>query len=159
MYQQTLAQQVLAKYWQGKGLPVDPKAIAAAMGCQLRPFSPLRQLSGSFDYEGQVPVLGYDASEGALRQRFTIAHELGHFVLGHASGQRDPSKNFSVDNYDFNEVAANRFAAELLMPEAWVRWFVVNQGVTSLSDLARHFAVSEVAMRFRLKNLGLVQSG
>lgn len=59
-------------------------------------------------------------------------------------------------NFDPIEVEANRFAAELLMPEAAVRHYV-QHGIISISELARTFAVSEVAMKYRLKNLGILR--
>jgi Zn-dependent peptidase ImmA (M78 family) len=59
-------------------------------------------------------------------------------------------------NYDPVESSANRFAAELLMPESAVRSMISDKAYSNLSALATAFNVSEVAMKYRLKNLGLV---
>lgn len=98
-----------------------------------------------------------------MRRRFTIAHELGHHVLGHlreaiASGgnaelPRDGNVTYSLAFYDQKEVDANKFAAELLMPESAVAYFV-DKTTKNLSELARTFNVSDTAMSYRLSNLG-----
>ncbi|MCK9195010.1 MAG: ImmA/IrrE family metallo-endopeptidase, partial [Nevskia sp.] len=88
--------------------------------------------------------------------RFTIAHELGHHFLEHGERKRDTPSEFSASTFDFVEAAANRFAADLLMPATAVTWLVENKGYVSIEALAREFLVSEVAMRYRLKNLRLI---
>lgn len=60
------------------------------------------------------------------------------------------------EQYVVNGDGATHFAAELLMPEHSVRW-LVEQGNFFLASLASMFAVSEVAMKYRLKNLGLLR--
>jgi len=60
-------------------------------------------------------------------------------------------------NYDPIEASANRFAAELLMPEATLRLMVADRNYASIQSLASAFNVSEVAMTYRLKNLGIVE--
>lgn len=102
------------------------------------------------------PTIQYDATEYGPRARFTIAHELGHHVMEHGNRFRDNAGSFSAINYDPVEVSANRFAAELLMPYAVVERFVKDEGITDVAVLADRFDVSQVAMRYRLKNLGLL---
>ncbi|MEO0996944.1 MAG: ImmA/IrrE family metallo-endopeptidase [Pseudomonadota bacterium] len=149
------AKEFLSKYWDGT-LPVQPKAIAEKVGIEVIPDPDLAKdgLSGKFEYVDGKPVIRYNPSEPEVRQRFTIAHEFGHFALDHRGVFRDPTKNFSLSNYDPKEVAANKFAAECLMPAPNVRSLVLN-GSVHLNDLASEFNVSEVAMRHRLSNLGL----
>ncbi|MDB5866530.1 MAG: hypothetical protein JWO70_4336 [Betaproteobacteria bacterium] len=148
------AKEVLQKYWD-LTLPVNVGSIAKQAGAHLI-LEPLEGFSGSFEYLNGKPTIRVSSTEALVRQRFTIAHELGHFVLGHPDSYRDGPDNFSSQNLDPIEVAANRFAAEILMPEQLIKYFVFKQGVTAISKLAKSADVSEVAMGYRLRNLGLI---
>ncbi|WP_298467194.1 ImmA/IrrE family metallo-endopeptidase [uncultured Erythrobacter sp.] len=93
-----------------------------------------------------------DKSEPSVRQRFTAAHELGHFVL-----HKDSIGATHQDNYrlraegmtNWQETQANQFAADLLMPMGLIS-DAMDSGTTSVSALARLFKVSEIAMSIRL---------
>lgn len=155
------AQEILRKYWTG-GVPVDPVVIARNLNINIAEDSALAWdgLSGKFwrDVYGD-PFIRFNPSEPAVRQRFTVAHEIGHFIFGHGSDGvelRDPMQNFSSANYDPKEAACNRFAAELLMPEVAIKHYITELGVSEIERLAQAFIVSEVAMKYRLANLGWV---
>ena len=101
--------------------------------------------------DGHAIVLGGCTDE--RRRRFTIAHEIGHFVL-HPERLR-PERGGGVNAaWQAQEREADQFAAELLMPEDLVRQAVVEQGADA-SRLADRFDVSLAAMRTRLRHLGL----
>lgn len=154
------AEQVLNQHWNGM-LPVDPVAIASrmgirvvAIGTQAEPW----EYSGYFKkydatYDG--PVILVNRADGAMRQRFTIAHELGHYVLQHEDAPRDYPSQFSSSVGDPKERAANQFAAELLMPASAVRKVVESGRMQHVEELAQAFQVSPVAMNYRLTNLNL----
>lgn len=153
-----LAKEFLLRFWDQQ-LPVDPIKIATAYGAQVFQRGNFGdegwQFSGYFHYrDGIQPTIEYNATEPRTRQRFTIAHELGHFALGHRDAPRD-SGNFQASG-DFKEVSANRFAAELLMPSELVTHYYRNGLVNSIDDLAMTFGVSRDAMGYRLINLGLI---
>jgi Zn-dependent peptidase ImmA (M78 family) len=150
-----LAAQVLKKYWEGN-LPVDPSAIAKAMGARVQPDHVCSSLSGSFTLTDKGPLILFNPTENEMRQRFTIAHELGHYVLGHGNEFRDSARSFNANGYDPKETAANQFAASLLMPASAITHFVRDKGMSDIQLLAAKFFVSEVAMKYRLKNLGYV---
>ena len=112
-------------------------------------------------------------SDHPNRQRFTIAHEVGHFVLRHQFqrgehvhvdrgnfiSQRGPRASTGTDHM---EIEANQFAAGLLMPGRLLRRRVreLARGGPLLDhlvrDLATEFGVSEQAMTIRLTTLGLL---
>src|SRR5262249_6862121 len=111
-----------------------------------------------------------NAANAPVRQRFTIAHEIGHFALHRGTvyldgrarvNFRDGLSSMATDQ---EEIDANAFAAALLMPARWVRSdfesVVRNAAVNSeeelAEDLAVRFSVSRQAMHFRLINLGLI---
>jgi Zn-dependent peptidase ImmA (M78 family) len=97
-----------------------------------------------------------NASEPRVRRRFTLAHELGHWVCQVMAGRSAPVFCRPLDLSEATDRAlereANVFAAELLMPEPLVR----SRFAGSVADCAAAFAVSGEAMHWRLFNLGLV---
>jgi hypothetical protein len=93
------------------------------------------------------------------RRRFTVAHEVGHWFLHATAPEATPvyCRTSEVQEQaerpsDPREREANRFAAELLMPEPVVRELAAHHGCATLAE---QLAVSEVAMGWRLFNLGL----
>lgn len=150
---------LVLKHWRGRPLPIDPAAIAELEGVAVegQPEWLIGEgLSGAYDNDGGRPTIRYNEDESPVRQRFTIAHELGHHVLGHGARFRDKAKEFTLSNYDPVEAEANRFAAALLMPDPLVTNMVVRRGITSLSELADRFKVSQVAMKYRLEGMRLL---
>lgn len=146
---------VLSEYWDGN-LPVRPDLIARRQGIIVSQ-APMRS-SGLVHRrsDGQVEIIVND-SESSIRNRFTIAHELGHYNLGHLKDQplwRDDLDSYSTASRDPKERAANDFAARLLMPPDAIRYALQHGKARTVDELRRLFGVSEVAMRFRLKNLG-----
>ena len=97
-----------------------------------------------------------NAKHSEVRRRFTIAHEIAHYVL-----HRDLIGNGITEDAlyrsglsDAVEQEANGLAAEILMPRHLVRaWF--DKGLRDPVELASMFEVSQQAMEFRLANLGL----
>jgi len=94
------------------------------------------------------------------RQRFTIAHELGHYVCGHLDDNtvmfRDSNKSYSKDNFDIKEYEANNYAAELLMPSSKIDFLIKDKKLTTIQEVAEALIVSYTAMSIRLKNLGWI---
>jgi len=112
-------------------------------------------LSGLIIEAAEGAVIAVNDEHAAVRQRFTIAHELGHHLLGHHDEFHidvGGSEHGHPPGYDWrNERAANEFAAELLMPSR-----LVDQAHSSgRESLAQLFEVSALAMDYRLRNLGL----
>ena len=111
-------------------------------------------------------VIAVNAVHSDSRQRFSIAHELGHLIL-HSN-----SEHLNVDRYEtqfftraegvhnLDEMEANEFAATLLMPEDLLTNDfdkLYKKGPDNIiSDLAGKYKVSEAALTYRLKNLGLL---
>jgi Zn-dependent peptidase ImmA (M78 family) len=154
-----LARTVLDEHWDGK-LPVDPGVIARNLGVKLVAKGSADQpweYSGYFltDPLHGTPTIQYNRADALVRRRFTVAHELGHFVLGHDDAPRDDPDHFGASISDPIERAANQFAAELLMPAEALRELSLSGRMASVSELAEAFLVSKVAMSFRLNNLQL----
>ena|ERR1700728_4165378 len=141
-------------------LPVDPIRIAASMGIEVFDEVLDANVSGVIvKRPGQDPVILLNMTDSPNRQRFTCAHEIGHFVAH--------SNDLATDHYayidergklasagtDPDEVYANEFAACLLMPEDVVRQ--LHKEKRTPAEIAAIFRVSDDAMTFRFKNLGL----
>jgi len=110
------------------------------------------------------------------RERFTIAHELGHLFLHIAPENKnaifkDTEETLKRNSYwNIKEYEANNFAAQLLMPKD----LILKEGKAIIelykeqyNDLpyqedfikmmAEKFNVSKLAMKYRLKNLGAIK--
>lgn len=96
---------------------------------------------------------------GPLRDRFTIAHELGHYMLHYLyprQVQQRPLTKVMAERYGFglSETEANVFAACFLMPEKEYRTEYKKLGGAH-TELSIIFGVSTRASKLRAKNLGL----
>jgi len=91
------------------------------------------------------------------RQRFTIAHEIGHIILHHKTNEKD-FKDIDYRNTDNlptqKETEANAFAAALLMPKKETE--KIWNELKDIDDVANYFKVSKAAAAIRLMNLELI---
>jgi Zn-dependent peptidase ImmA (M78 family) len=144
---------------QGFDIPVDPFHIAERLGMDVFAAAMAADVSGMLVKEpGQDPRIYVNAADALNRQRFSCAHEIGHFIL-RASSRADDTYGYidrrgpsAAQGINPAEIYANQFAAELLMPQENVRALS-----PTLSDaaLAVKFEVSVGAMKYRLENLGI----
>jgi Zn-dependent peptidase ImmA (M78 family) len=132
--------------------PVSVHKIAADMGVTIERASlPLSQPGFAARIRGRW-FIWVNAAHSPRRRRFTIGHELGHVALEHKgvvflfSGERS-----------FQQASANRFSAELLMPEDPVRreHFRALEAGLSVGDLADIFLVDKRVAVLRLEELSL----
>lgn len=140
--------------------PVDPELIAQKLNVPVFEWSLPDEISGLFVRDRELVCIGLNQSHSKVRQRFTIAHELGHFVF---SNEEDLFVDFIDSNTEIRskdqnaERRANYFAAGLLMPRSWLKKDFEQYGSDGLPALSRRYQVSEQAMWFRLLNLKLVE--
>ena len=148
--------------------PVRVERIAKVHGIKVR-YEPLDdELSGMIFINDNQAVIGVNAHHSPNRQRYTIAHELGHYFLhedilregAHVDTvitmlNRDRDTALGTVNI---EIEANQFAAELLMPRHMIENYLRAEGLGSaaISDdavvgtMAQAFKVSTAAMAIRL---------
>lgn len=91
-------------------------------------FEPLQHLFGFFQREGNSAGIVIHNGHPLSLQRFTGAHEYGHFALGHEASQDGRAELFGGADVPIQEVEAQAFAAEFLMPLA-----LVNRALDRLS--------------------------
>jgi Zn-dependent peptidase ImmA (M78 family) len=152
-----------------RDLPVPVDEIATTLGAVItyEPFD--GEVSGMLvrDDGGSGPLIGINSKHATTRQRFSMAHEIAHLVMHTGKPMfvdRFVRVNYRNGESDSDEVEANAFAAELLMPrnlvaEAVDRALAKQQWVTPdqlAKQLAKVFHVSPEAMSYRLQNLEVV---
>lgn len=109
-----------------------------------------------------VKLIVLAASPVPGRQRFTLAHELGHLLAGDDQGVHLDRDVFDpAQRRDPSEMRANAFAASLLMPEDVLREAVGSMGLTDagFAELACRLVISPSTLAYRLLNLRLVDNG
>lgn len=151
-------------------LPVPVEKIARSFGADIVYESMSGEISGMLvpvELGSWVIVVNKDHPE--VRRRFTIAHELGHLLLhGYVTPHAD--KSFKVRRRDtassdgsiLEEIEANQFAAELLMPEDMLLKKFREEGLdyapvleedSQLAEIAEQFKVSRQALSIRLSSI------
>lgn len=162
------AQELLQRHGQAHA-PIDVETIAHREGLRVVRRALETNTSGVLVRNGDAVVLGVNSSNHPLRQRFTIAHELGHYLLHEgrpllvdSTVRINKRDNLSSTATNSEEIQANAFAANLLMPSDMVFAAVAASPAPLLRNpeqlavhLARQFDVSEQAMSFRLHNLAI----
>lgn len=124
-------------------------------------------ISGAIRKEEDNYAVYINDSHFLTRQRFTLAHELGHFFYDKEyldsneiidpSKQAQPKILFRKDIYPIDskmqgmDIKANQFAAELLMPKE--KFIEVWNRETSPEEVAKFFGVSVEATKIRASNL------
>lgn len=116
-------------------------------------FQPMKGLLGAFLNESGSPGVMVTTQRPLPVQRFTAAHELGHAMLGHEPSldpedilARSPLVEREQRGYNLQEIQANVFASQLLIP----RWLLVKQmrrQAWTAHDLANADTVCQLALR------------
>ncbi|HJP81451.1 MAG TPA: ImmA/IrrE family metallo-endopeptidase [Candidatus Saccharimonadales bacterium] len=160
---------LLKKY--KSNFPVHVGKLAEELGLTVISTTDLPSgMSGSISKEDERYIIYVNSGQSMRRQRFTIAHEIGHFlqhrdfldtadeILNPAKkimlGRPDSGSRAPVDTIERQrEYEADNFAGELLMPkeifeDIWLK-------AESLKDVADYFNVSAMAANVRAALLGL----
>lgn len=150
--------------------PVPVERIAEFLGARLvyEPYNDGDGVSGMLYRDKDRIVIGVNSSHHIHRQRFTIAHEIGHLLLHEGKIYidapsvrfRDSISGLAIDN---EEIDANGFAAELLMPREFLEKSLeglyqrkIDDSERILEKLSAEYKVSPKMVEFRLKNLGVL---
>lgn len=139
-------------------IPVKLSEIAARLGVIIKSSTLAAGISGEIRPSGGSFEIKVNRHDSTGRQRFTVAHELAHFLL-HRDQIGDGLKDdvlYRSSLSDLREAEANRLAAQILMPKEAVRKAVQDYGgepENLCASLAQAFGVSEAAMRIRIDNL------
>jgi Zn-dependent peptidase ImmA (M78 family) len=156
-----------------KSVPIQVEKIAKKLGLDVVQRDLGSNVSGVLYVQNGKGTIGYNPNESEVRKRFTIAHEIGHFVL------HKINNDMFIDKKEFKlfrneqsstgehrmEQEANAFAAALLMPKELliteIKKFKIDLSDDeddSIRNLAKKFEVSATAMTYRIDNLNLFTS-
>jgi Zn-dependent peptidase ImmA (M78 family) len=161
------ARKILGRF--GSKIPIGIDAIMKAHGIEVFADNEMAtSVSGILMIKGERIGAMINLYHPEVRKRFTLAHELGHYLLHRRKSSlfvdefavlyRDSRPGGGVDPM---EVEANVFAAELLMPEEAVRADLkadpsITKNDAAIRKLARRYDVSSAAMKYRLRQLKLI---
>lgn len=137
-----LAKEILAKN-PGRSY-TDIETIINNYGIRIYYYAFSSEISGIFTWIGKQPVIGINKLHPKVRQRFTMAHELYHFLKHPEDRQVLRMSSTITDNLE--ERQASCFAASLLMPKQ----VITANKEKSVKALAKFFKVSEEAMEIRV---------
>jgi Zn-dependent peptidase ImmA (M78 family) len=157
--------------------PIPIEQLIRSYGISIREDKVDDSLSGFLfrDPQNTRVIIGTNKTHHPNRQRFTLAHELGHYLLHEGERVRlDESRvaykinrrdAVSATGEDDIEKEANMFAAELLMPEKFIEQDLhhidldlldPDADYETLATWAQKYKVSIQALTFRLANLGYI---
>ena len=162
------AREIFRKYMQAGGhCPVNVEQIAREHNIIVKPVSLPDEISGVLDNSTDRYIILVNSNQSPVRQRFSIAHELGHYFL-HSSD--DSKKQVHIDKIryyrniksslgiDDKEIEANKFASELLIPtdellkELSTGKYDIYDDV-SIHELAKKFEVSDAALSVKIAKI------
>lgn len=150
---EAIAEQCRADWGLGLGPISNVVRLCESHGVVVTTFQSLSSEVDALSLATARPIfVRNEAKESACRQRFDLAHELGHLVLhdGMVTGDR------------ITESEANQFASALLIPQTMMRthfptWFKGGRyNWSKLSEFKQTWKVSKAAILYRAKSLGLL---
>lgn len=111
-------------------------------------------VSGVLKKENDTWTIHVNKMHSQNRQRYTIAHEFGHYCLHKDYTNEFKDKTFFRKEKDWTSIEydANQFAAELLMSKECIK-NALNNDIITIKELSEAFGVSMIAMRNRLLSL------
>jgi Zn-dependent peptidase ImmA (M78 family) len=157
-------------------IPVPVERIAKLLGAQIR-FSPLDdELSGMIFVKDGKPIIGVNSLHHPHRQRFTIAHEIGHLCMHreHITNAVHVDKRFAVSalrrdgasaaGTERLEIDANQFGAALLIPAKFLYLVLAEtrndiDDESALANCAKKFKISKATLEYRIRNLSPEPAG
>lgn len=141
--------------------PIDVFALIEQLGLELV-FNNLRTILGALLRHGDGGGIMLSTQRGAAVQRYTAAHEIGHWVLGHEAACDTEADLYSPSND--REQLAQVFASQLLMPPPLVYAAAAQYGVSDSATatgnlvylMARDIGASYEAVVRQLDNLSVI---
>ena len=170
---ETKAEELLKEFGMDKA-PIKPERIAKKLNINYSYTDLGDNVSGVLVVQNSKAKIGISNSDSEVRQNFSFAHEIAHYML-HTDLKNEKEQKLFVDDLQvmfrknnssrkemMQEREANAYAAALLMPSDLIevefkRFLNRNKRASEdelIFKLSKKFKVSEIAMTYRLINLG-----
>lgn len=134
--------------------PVPVGKICSSLGIEANYLPLSEDISGRIYRSENKYFIEANCRHAVNRRRFTIAHELGHYCIHKdfldSTGMilERSTRSFVIRD---KEIEADRFAAELLMPN--IHFIKMYSELKSIDSLSQYFLVSKLAIEMRIKTL------
>jgi Zn-dependent peptidase ImmA (M78 family) len=123
-----------------------------------------KKLAGFIGFKNDTFVIVTNSNQSLGNERFTIAHEICHLLQNRVFIKENNVKEEFIDGVeDHNELIANGFAAELLMPERDIVQYIKKMNnqtnkldVHKVIHLQQKYGVDYIAMTRRLREVGVI---
>ena len=138
--------------------PVDIISMAKELELELYNVNTSENISGAIlkDKSGKY-IIYVKSSDSKNRKRFTIAHEISHFLL-HKNiidkGSITDNTMYRSNLSNIYEKQANKLASEILIPIKKLKEFLFKHNIRNINSLASLFEVSKESMEIRIKEGG-----
>ena len=142
---------------------IDLVKLSDSLGIEVIAESRNDDKNGYITYDNNVFTIFVNANHGNSRRRFSIAHELAHYVLHSdiVKEKKQVDRNGACSLEKEKEVEANKLAAKILMPDILVKDYLSTLGIIESSEInreivlkvAKRFSVSEMAAILKLEDL------
>lgn len=130
--------------------PISLKIMCTYLNLKYVKMSLSQNTCGSLLRSSEGNFIFINENHSYTRRRFSLAHEIGHYCLGHES---DVSK---LNDYNRREeIHANRFATSLLMPDEL--FYYIHKENFSIKAMAQWLRVSMIAVAIRCQEFGIRQ--
>jgi Zn-dependent peptidase ImmA (M78 family)/predicted secreted protein len=119
-------------------------------------FQPMRNLYGAYERHGETAGIIINSQHPLSVQRFTAGHEYGHHVLGHQASADDEERIYRGDRQSMQEVAAQAFAGEFLMPIQLVNYTLRAMGLTGQQPTMTPSQIYQLALELGVSYSAIV---
>ncbi|WP_438448182.1 ImmA/IrrE family metallo-endopeptidase [Gorillibacterium sp. sgz5001074] len=128
--------------------PISLKNVCDYLGLKYRKIQLSPNTCGMMLRSREGNFIFINEEHSYTRRRFSLAHEIGHYFLGH-----DSEVSRLNDENRYEEVQANRFASSLLMPDEL--FFHVHQESITIKAMANWLRVSPISVAIRCIEFGI----
>lgn len=133
-------------YARSPSSPITLGKITRQLDLKYMKMSMDKDTCGMLVHSVKGPYICINADHHYVRRRFSVAHEIGHFNLGHDS-------DVTLRQNRWEETQANKYASCLLMPDE-LFWFV-HKEKSSIKEMARWLRVSSISVAIRCSQFGV----
>lgn len=148
-YVRKVAKNILSKEYprlSKDSLPIDIERIARNLGFEIQVLDKMDNHHSAIILR-DLKLIGLNKKHHIHRRRFSLGHELGHYVIGHP-----PEEDCIEDEIKVFNQEADEFAGELLVPYQLLKELIVSNSIDELSSL---FLVSRDVIIIRAQNTRL----